>query len=80
LLRGLIITERGIPRTGYDIENAKGETIGRVTSGTSSPTLGYSIALGYITKSESHIGNTVYVRIRKNAIPAEVVRPGFLHK
>ena len=34
-------------------------------------------AMGYITKSEAHLGNTVYVRIRKNAIPAEVVRPGF---
>jgi aminomethyltransferase len=80
LLRGLVITERGIPRTGYTIENADGKTIGRVTSGTSSPTLGHSIAMGYITSSEAHLGNTVYVRIRKNAIPAEVVRPGFLKK
>ena len=80
MLRGLVIKERGIPRTGYTIENADGETIGRVTSGTSSPTLGHSIAMGYITSSEAHLGNTVYVRIRKNAIPAEVVRPGFLKK
>ncbi len=80
LLRGLVITERGIPRTGYAIENINGETIGRVTSGTSSPTLGYSIAMGYVAKEEAEIGNTVYVRIRKNAIPAEVVRPGFLKK
>jgi aminomethyltransferase len=80
LLRGLVITERGIPRTGYTIENADSETIGRVTSGTSSPTLGHSIAMGYITSSEAHLGNTVFVRIRKNAIPAEVVRPGFLKK
>lgn len=80
ILRGLVITERGIPRQGYTIENAAGETIGRITSGTSSPTLGHSIAMGYIHASDAALGNTVYVRIRKNAIPAEVVRPGFLPK
>ena len=62
------------------LANAGGDTIGRVTSGTSSPTLGHSIAMGYIERAESQLGNTVYVRIRKNAIPAEVVRPGFLKK
>jgi hypothetical protein len=36
--------------------------------------------MGYIAKAEAQLGNTVYVRIRKNAIPAEVVRPGFLKK
>lgn len=80
ILRGLVITERGIPRQGYTIENAAGEAIGRITSGTSSPTLGHSIAMGYIHASDAALGNTVYVRIRKNAIPAEVVRPGFLPK
>lgn len=80
ILRGLVITERGIPRQGYTIENAAGETIGRITSGTSSPTLGHSVAMGYINASDAALGNTVYVRIRKNAIPAEVVRPGFLPK
>lgn len=80
LLRGLVITDRGIPRTGYNIENANGKTIGRITSGTSSPTLGHSIAMGYIAKEEAQIGDKVFVRIRKNAVPAEVVRPGFLNK
>jgi aminomethyltransferase len=80
ILRGLVITERGIPRQGYTIENESGEAIGRITSGTSSPTLGHSIAMGYIKTADAKLGNTVYVRIRKNAIPAEVVRPGFLPK
>ena len=80
ILRGLIMTERGIPRQGYTIENEAGETIGRITSGTSSPTLGHSIALGYIQTQHAKLKDTVYVRIRKNAIPAQVVRPGFLPK
>lgn len=80
LLRGLVVQERGIPRHGYEIENEKGEVIGHVTSGTQSPSLGHGIALGYIAASESAIGSTVYVRIRKNKVAAKVVRPGFLPK
>ena len=80
ILRGLSVTERGIPRKDYLIENAAEEVIGIVTSGTSSPTLGHGIALGYIDKSHAKIGETVFIRIRKNAIPAEVMRPGFLKK
>lgn len=80
VLRGFEVTERGIPRQGYTIENAEGDAIGRITSGTSSPTLGHSIALGYVDASSAELGNTVYIRIRKNAIPAQVVRPGFLKK
>ena len=80
ILRGLIPTERGIPRKDYLIENAAEEVIGIITSGTSSPTLGHGIALGFIDQAHAKIGETVYIRIRKNAIPAKVQRPGFLTK
>jgi len=80
ILRGLVMRERGIPRSGYLLENEAGKTIGRVTSGTSSPTLGHGIAMGYIQRDCAELGNEVFVRIRKNAVPAEVVRPGFLPK
>lgn len=80
ILRGFVMRERGIPRSGYLLENESGATIGRVTSGTSSPTLGYGIAMGYIQREQAKLGNEVFVRIRKNAVPAEVVRPGFLPK
>jgi len=36
--------------------------------------------MGYIEKDHAKLGNRVFVRIRKNAVPAEVVRPGFLPK
>lgn len=78
ILRGLVITERGIPRQGYDVENADGAVIGRVTSGTMSPTLGHAIGLAYLSAENAQLGSTVYVRIRNKTIPAEVVRPGFL--
>lgn len=80
ILRGFKMLERGIPRSGYTIENSAGKAIGHVTSGTQSPTLGIGIALGYIQKDCALLESEVFIRIRKNAIPAMVVRPGFLPK
>ena len=80
IFRGFKMLERGIPRQGYPIENTAGETIGRITSGTQSPTLGMGIAMGYIDRESGKLGKEVHIRIRKNAVPAVVVRPGFLPK
>jgi len=80
LLRGFVLQERGIPRQGYIIESAAGEAIGRITSGTQSPILGYGIAMGYVFRDAGALDEIVYIRIRKKAIPARIVRPGFLPK
>jgi len=46
-LIGFELIDRGIARHGYEIKNDAGETIGNVTSGTQSPTLGKAIGMGY---------------------------------
>lgn len=71
------LTERGIPRHDYDIVDRDGNTIGTVTSGTMSPSLGKGIGLGYVPPSFSAVGSTIYIQIRKNAVPATVVRLPF---
>jgi len=71
------LTERGIPRQGYDIVNAEGEVIGGVTSGTMSPSLGKGIGLGYVPKETSKLGTEIFIQIRKKAIPAQVVKLPF---
>lgn len=71
------LNERGIPRHGYDIVDGDGKTIGVVTSGTMSPSLNTGIGLGYVPTSLSDLGNTIYIQIRKNAIPATVVKLPF---
>src|SRR5690606_11380435 len=48
-LVGFEMIDRGIPRHGYTIVDADGHPIGRVTSGTQSPTLKKSIGLGYVS-------------------------------
>ena len=71
------LNERGIPRHGYDIVDTQGKTIGRVTSGTMSPSLSKGIGLGYVPKVFSEVGSQVQIQIRKKAIPATVVKLPF---
>lgn len=71
------LDERGIPRHGYDIVDGNGKTIGVVTSGTMSPMLNKGIGLGYVPTILSEIGSKIHIQIRKNAIPATVVKLPF---
>ena len=71
-LVGLELTEPGIARSDYQLfKNEK--SIGRVTSGTQSPTLGRAIALGYVSIEEAQIDNSVAVEIRGRKIHAKIV-------
>ncbi len=71
------LDDRGIPRQGYDIVDGQGKTIGEVTSGTMSPSLGKGIGLGYVPNIFSEAGSKINIQIRKNAIPATVVKLPF---
>ena len=71
------LDDRGIPRQGYDIVDGQGKTIGEVTSGTMSPSLGNGIGLGYVPSIFSEVGSKINIQIRKNAVPATVVKLPF---
>ncbi|MFC4723595.1 glycine cleavage system aminomethyltransferase GcvT [Geojedonia litorea] len=71
------IDERGIPRHGYDIVDGQGTKIGEVTSGTMSPSLNKGIGLGYVPIIFAEVGSKINIQIRKNAIPATVVKLPF---
>ncbi len=76
-LIGFEMAERGIPRQSYDIVDQDGNKIGRVTSGTMSPSLEKGIGLGYVKTSAADIGNQIYIQIRNKAVQATVVKPPF---
>ena len=71
------LDERGIPRQGYDIVDGQGRKLGEVTSGTMSPSLGKGIGLGYAPRIFADPGSKVHIQIRKNAVPATVVKLPF---
>jgi aminomethyltransferase len=77
-LVGFELVERGIPRHDYKIRDAEGNLIGRVTSGTQSPTLNKGIGMGYVLNEFSPIGSEIYVDIRDKQIKAVVVQLPFV--
>ncbi len=76
-LVGLEMIDKGIPRHGYKIQNAAGEEIGYVTSGTQSPSLGKAIGMAYVRKDASAEGSDVFVMVRDKALKAQVVKIPF---
>ena len=71
------LNERGIPRKGYDIVDADSNKIGEVTSGTMSPSLEKGIGMGYVSIENKNIGNQIFISIRKNALPATIIKLPF---
>ena len=69
--------ERGIPRQGYEVANAEGEVIGRVTSGTNSPSTGKNIGMAYVSKSHAAVDSQFNIVIRNKSIAAKVVKLPF---
>ncbi len=77
-LVGFVMQDRGIARQAYVINDADGNTIGRVTSGTQSPLTKKSIGMGYVAKSHSKADSEIFVEIRGKQVKAVVQRPPFL--
>ncbi len=77
-LVGFEMVDRGIARHDYPIVDAEGTVIGRVTSGTQSPTLQRSIGLGYVQSAFAKEGSEIYILIRDKKIKAVVSKPPFV--
>ena len=79
-LVGFELSQRGIPRQGYAIVDAQGNSIGRVTSGTMSPSMGKGIGLGYVPVALKEVGSQIHIQIRNKIVPAMVVKLPFYKK
>ena len=77
-LRGFEMIDRGIPRQGYELVDAEGVTIGKVTSGTQSPMLNKGIGMGYIVKEYSAFGTEIFVKVRNKLLKAKIVKIPFV--
>ncbi|MAR35741.1 MAG: glycine cleavage system protein T [Candidatus Marinimicrobia bacterium] len=68
--------ERAVPRNNYDII-IDGNIVGKVTSGTQSPTLDKGIGIGYIQVDHSAPGTEISIDIRSREKLAVIVPPPF---
>lgn len=79
-LIGFKLLDKGIPRQDYELFSFDNKVIGKVTSGTLSPTLKESIGIGYVSASFAAEGQEIFVNIRGRMAKAVVVKTPFVKK
>ena len=79
-LIGFEMTERGIPRHDYVVTDGKGNAIGKVTSGTQSPSLQKAIGMAYVKPEFAKEGSEIFIAIRDKELMAKVVKIPFYKK
>lgn len=77
-LAGFKMVDKGIPRHNYEIKDASGQVIGKVTSGTISPVLNTGIGLGYVKTEHAQPGQEIFVDVRGRSLKAVVHKPPFI--
>ncbi len=77
-LVGFEMIDRGIPRHGYEIVDAEGNTIGNVTSGTQSPMLKKGIGMGYVPFEMRKPDTEIFIKVRNKNLKAQVVKLPFI--
>ncbi|MGE5108918.1 MAG: glycine cleavage system aminomethyltransferase GcvT [Sphingobacteriales bacterium] len=76
-LVGFEMVEKGIPRHDYKIKDFSGAEIGRVTSGTQSPSLQKAVGLGYVSLPYAAEGSKIFIAVRDKLLEAKVVKVPF---
>lgn len=74
---GFEMIDRGIPRGGYEVCDAEGNTIGAVRSGSPSPSTGKNIGTALICNCHSKVDTEIYIKIREKLVKAKVVKMPF---
>lgn len=78
-LVGLRVLGRGVPRDGYEVSlRGKTDVIGKISSGTHSPSLQAGIGLVFLPLEHSSIGEQLAVNIRGTWVDAEIVQTPFV--
>ncbi len=76
-LRGFEMIDKGIPRHGYEVVDAEGNTIGEVTSGTMSPMLKIGIGMAYVKPEFTKLGTEIFIKIRNKSLKAKIAKMPF---
>jgi glycine cleavage system T protein (aminomethyltransferase) len=79
-LVGFTLSDRRVPRHGYEIMDQNGNVIGIVTSGTQSPCLQKPIGMGYIDIEHAAPGTAVMISTGRKQLPAQITKVPFYQK
>ena len=80
-LVGLVTQSRRAPRHGYTVvDPSSGESVGWITSGAPSPTLGHPIAMAYVDTAVSAAGTPLVVEVRGSGVDVHVVELPFYRR
>jgi aminomethyltransferase len=79
-LIGIELHDKAIPRHGYAVLNAEGETIGEVTTGYHCLSVDKSVCMALIDTAYAKLGTEVQIQIRKKVFPGTVVKKQFYSK
>lgn len=73
-LVGFVMSDKGIPRSGYEIADSNGNVIGNVTSGTMSPLMNIGIGLGYVSLENNKPDTELFIQVRNKSLKAIVTK------
>jgi len=76
-LVGFELVDRGIARHDYQVADAAGNIIGKVTSGSQAPSLKKAIGMGYVSPQYSKPGSEIFIVVRDKPLKAKVVKMPF---
>jgi aminomethyltransferase len=79
-LVGFKMIDRGIPRHDYEVKDAQGNLLGKVTSGTQSPSLKEAIGMAYVNTEFSKSGTEIFINVRDKSLKAIVEKLPFYKK
>ena len=77
-LVGFEMLDKGIARHDYEIKDADSNLIGKVTSGTQSPSLGKAVGMGYVATKYAAADSEIYISVRNTLLKAKVVKMPFV--
>jgi len=76
-LKAFEMIDKGIPRQHYEICDSEGNTIGKVTSGTMSPSMKKAIGMGYVKSGFTKLDTEIFIKIRDKLRKAKIVKLPF---
>lgn len=77
-LVGFKVDNRRVPRSGYTIEDANGLPVGKVTSGTLSPSLQTPIGMGYVQSGYAKTNTEIFINTGRKNLRAIITKPPFV--